>query len=87
MADRSCNKKSGPDLGQLLREEVGATLSGSEQDYSSTFRANGRLAPRNNPRPIPILDHVPRIEPDGGLIGCAASEEVVGTGDDFRLGS
>jgi hypothetical protein len=43
------------------------------------------IAPRNNPRPIPVLDRIPRIEPHGGLIGCAANDEVVGAGDDFVL--
>jgi hypothetical protein len=43
------------------------------------------IAPRNNPRSFRILNHIPRIEPDAGLIGGAADEEVVGAGDDFVL--
>ncbi len=36
------------------------------------------ITPRNNPRPIPVLNRIPRIEPDRGLIGGAADEKVVG---------
>ena len=31
------------------------------------------------------MDHIPRIEPDRRLIGCAANEEVVGAGYDFVI--
>jgi hypothetical protein len=42
-----------------------------------------RLAPRNDPRTIAILDRIQWIEPDGGLIRCTANEKAVGTDDDF----
>src|SRR5258708_40133030 len=44
------------------------------------------IAPRNDPRPIPILDKVLRIELDGCLIRCAPGNQIVGTSDDFVFG-
>jgi hypothetical protein len=51
------------------------------------LRRNNRklvsITPRNDPRAIPVIDPIPRIEADGGLICCAANEKVVGSRQHF----
>ncbi len=52
---------------------------GSDPVRAGASTRSLRLAPRNDPRAVPILDHIARIEPDGCLSGQRSDSTWVNT--------